>query len=185
MGLFRNASRPVRLAGNILFTLLIGVIGLLLAGFTILPGLLHYQSYVVLSGSMEPAIHTGSMVLAVSVPPESLQVGDVISFIRPGDQETITHRIVTIKGTVGDRSFVTQGDANNTPDPGDVRYDRLAGKVVFTIPYLGYIFRFLAGPGMRVLFVIIPGLIFLSTWLWEIWRPKPGKSDAAAVALRT
>ncbi|HLQ32965.1 MAG TPA: signal peptidase I [Chloroflexota bacterium] len=158
--------------GNVLFTLLTLGIGATIVALTVLPPLLKYQTYVVLSGSMEPAIHVGSVIVATAADPNALQVGDVITYVRPGDQENVTHRIVEIKGMASGRSFVTKGDANGANDLNEIRFDRLAGKVQLTIPGLGYFFKFIGSPQMRLLFIVVPGLLLLGTWLWEIWRPE-------------
>ncbi|HUZ76139.1 MAG TPA: signal peptidase I [Chloroflexota bacterium] len=165
--------RPLALLGNALFALGALAIGGIILGLTVLPPVLHYQTYVVLSGSMEPAIRTGSVIVATAVNPDALEIGDVITYIRPGDQENITHRIVAMKGTAQGKTFVTKGDANGVEDPGEVRFDRLAGKVTMTIPYLGYVFKFIGSPQMRLLFIVVPGILLLGSWLWEIWRPEP------------
>lgn len=162
-----------RSIGNALFGIGALVIGFTILALTVLPPVLRYQTYVVLSGSMEPAIHVGSVIVAVAVDPESLKVGDVITYVRPGDQENITHRIVGIKGGAGGRAFTTQGDANGAPDPGDIRFDRLAGRVRTSIPYLGYVFSFIGSQQMRFLFIVVPGLLLLGSWLWDIWKPAP------------
>lgn len=55
-----------------------------------LPRLLGYEVYVVVSGSMEPAIPVGSALYVEIVPPEEVEVGDVIAFYDRG--AVITHR---------------------------------------------------------------------------------------------
>jgi signal peptidase len=165
--------------GNVVFTLLTLAMGVTILALTVLPPLLRYQTYVVLSGSMEPTIHTGSVIVATAADPNTLQVGDIVSFVRPGDEENVTHRIIEIKGGAQGRTFVTKGDASGAPDVGEIRFDRLAGKVRVSIPYLGYFFKFIGSPQMRLLFIVVPGLLLLATWLWEIWRPEPKARPAA------
>lgn len=150
------------------------VIGGGVLALTVLPPVLRYQTYVVLSGSMEPAIHTGSVIVATAVDPAALQVGDVITFLAANQQENITHRIAGIHGDAqGHLSFITKGDANGVQDQDEIRFDHLAGKVTLTIPYLGYFFKFIGSSSMRLLFIVLPGLLLLGSWLWEIWRPEP------------
>jgi signal peptidase I len=169
------SSKPRLLifAGNAFFALVALAIGGLILALTILPPVLGYQTYVVLSGSMEPTIHTGAVIVATAVDPNALEIGDIVTFLRPGDQESVTHRIVGIKGTAQGKTFVTRGDANGVEDQGEIRYDRLAGKVTFSIPYLGYFFKFIGSPSMRLLFIVVPGMLLLGSWLWEVWRPEP------------
>src|SRR5438552_926834 len=164
--------------GNVVFMLLTLAMGATILALTVLPPLLRYQTYVVLSGSMEPTIHTGSVIVATAADPAALQVGDIVTFVRPGDEENVTHRIIEIKGSPQGRSFVTKGDASGAPDVTEIRFDRLAGKVQLTIPYLGYFFKFIGSQQMRFLFIVVPGILLLATWLWEIWRPQPKSRPA-------
>ncbi len=166
-------NRAASIAGNALFAMATAGLGLAILSLTVLPPVLHYQTYVVLSGSMEPTIHVGSVVVATAAAPDSLKIGDVVTYVRPGDQENVTHRIVGIKGTAGSRTFVTKGDASGAPDQGEIRYDRLAGKVQLTIPLVGYFFKFIGSPSMRFLFIVVPGLLLLGSWLYEVWKPEP------------
>ena len=178
-GLVGRVMRGARLRGvlsvlgNAIFGLAALVIGVTILGLTVLPPVLRYQTYVVLSGSMEPAIHVGSVIIATAADPDTLRVGDIVTYVRPGDQENITHRIVQIKGNAQGRTFVTQGDANGAPDPGEVRFDRLAGRVQTSIPYLGYVFGFIGSQQMRFLFIVVPGILLLGSWLWDVWKPEP------------
>ena len=175
-------GRLLKFAGNALFALLTAGIGIVILGLTVLPNVLRYQTYVVLSGSMEPTIHTGAVVVAEAVNPNSLKVGDVITFLRDGDQENVTHRIVSIKGSAQGRTFVTRGDANGTDDPGEIKFDHLAGKVTMSIPYLGYFFKFIGSPNMRILFIVVPGLLLLGSWLWDLWKPAKKPEDTVLPA---
>jgi signal peptidase I len=166
------AAQTLKTLGNVLFGLLgIAMVGLI-AGLTILPQVLHYGTYVVLSGSMEPAIRTGSVIVAAATPQDQLKVGDVITYVRAGDQENVTHRIVDIKSTPDGLSFVTKGDANSAPDADEIRYTSTAGKVVATVPYAGYFFKAIGSPVARFIFIVVPGTLLVGMWLWEIWRPK-------------
>lgn len=167
-------SKPLALIGNILFGVVAVLVGGGLLALTVLPSVLRYQTYVVLSGSMEPAIKTGSVIVATAVDPKTLQIGDVITFLSSDQQENITHRIVGVHGDAQGRvSFITKGDANGVEDQQEIRFDHLAGKVTLTLPYLGYFFKFIGSPSMRMLFIVVPGMLLLGSWLWEVWKPEP------------
>lgn len=159
-------------AGNVFFGLCTAVLAGTILALTVLPPVLRYQTYVVLSGSMEPAIHVGSLIISTAVDPKTLEVGDVVTYTRPGDQESITHRIVQVKGSAQGRTFITQGDANGAPDTGEVHFDHFAGKVQASVPYVGYAFMFIGSQQMRFLFIVIPGILLLGSWLWDIWKPE-------------
>lgn len=118
------------------------------------------QLLVVKSGSMEPTIKTGSIVIDKSN--EDYQIGEIITFKdREKPTETTTHRIVDkeIQGNI--ELFTTQGDANGTPDSEKVIQDRILGKVIFKIPYMGYVVAFTRTlPGLIIL-IVIPATIII------------------------
>ena len=100
------------------------------------PRLAGIDSYVVVSGSMEPAIPVGSMVYSKACDPAELGEGDIIVFYETmGSGVPVTHRIVendTDKGEI-----ITKGDANAQADLAPVIYNNVTGKVVMHVPYLG------------------------------------------------
>ena len=94
------------------------------------------KTFVIISGSMEPSLEIGDVVVIKEFPKEELQKGDVISF-RNG-QSIITHRITdVIKEKNGKVSFETKGDNNNIKDKNYVKYDDVEGKMVGKIPFVG------------------------------------------------
>ena len=95
--------------------------------------------YIVLSGSMEPVIKTGSIVL-VQTRETKIKPGDIILY-RFGRQN-VTHRIA--EQTEG--GYITKGDANTTCDPIPVKKEQIRGKISGSIPYLGYVILFLRTP---------------------------------------
>jgi len=111
---------------------------------------------VVYTGSMEPTIPVGSVVGIKKVNLESLSVGDVICF-KLSQPTSITHRIINIT----DDGFVTKGDANENPDQWIVKKENVIGKIMFTIPYLGYLSRFVRTSVGFILFIITPATILL------------------------
>ena len=119
-----------------------------------------YNSFVVSSGSMEPAIPTGSVIYTEQVSNYStLSQGDVITF-EDGDHFT-THRISDIHRDSGGYSFTTKGDANEDPDPEPITQDRVVGEVFLSIPYLGYLLNSLDTRAGLILLVIIPASIII------------------------
>lgn len=116
------------------------------------------QVYTVLSPSMEPEYKTGALIYVKDVDPETLEVGDVITFML-SKETTGTHRIVEIiRESDGTLYFKTKGDANEAVDGGSVHQDNVLGKPVFNIPYLGYVATFVTKPPGVYLSVAI-GLI--------------------------
>jgi signal peptidase len=139
--------------------LLLGVAGLFLASLLPIPG--NVEIKIVKSGSMEPAIKTGSIV--VVQPSDSYTVGDVITFGEErGEQIPTTHRIVSIAIEEGNRTFyMTKGDANEEQDNVRIASEDVVGKVVFTMPYAGYVLDFARKPIGFTLMIGIPAAIII------------------------
>lgn len=120
------------------------ILALLLVGVR----LIGMQVFTVLSGSMEPTYHVGSLIYVKKVDPMQLQSGDVITFML--DEDTVaTHRIVDVIPDEEDPSvirFQTKGDANDTVDGSLVHYKNVLGTPVFTIPRLGYLASYIQNP---------------------------------------
>lgn len=81
---------------------------------------------VIVSGSMEPTIKTGALVLIHFSNFDDCEVGDIITYYHPGFDELVTHRVVE----KGDDYYWTQGDANAARDSVSVIADNYYGKVV-------------------------------------------------------
>jgi signal peptidase len=117
---------------------------------------------IVKSGSMEPAIGTGGIVLIQ--PSKNYGVGDVITFGE--DTKTsipTTHRIVSVREENGITYYSTKGDANKTPDTSEISSENVIGHVIFTTPYLGYLLAFAKEPRGFLLLIAAPaGLVILS-----------------------
>lgn len=142
----------------IFFLCVVGITGLFFMATMIpIPG--NFEVRVVQSGSMEPAISTGSVV--VIKPFSEYGVGDVITFSDPTNNTPTTHRIVAL-GTTGEGTYVTKGDANDGNDMGEVSKDRVMGKVVASIPFVGYLLDAGKKPVGFVLLVVLPALIIIS-----------------------
>ncbi len=107
-----------------------------------LPRLLNYQAYTVISGSMEPAIPTGSLVYIKEIDPVNVLKNDIIAYYGSRDRNAIiTHRVVENRTVMGE--FITKGDANRTEDMNPVDYDHFIGKVKWIIPKLGIAAQFM------------------------------------------
>ena len=115
------------------------------------------KPYTVLSGSMEPAYHVGSLIYVKEVDPESLEVRDPVTFYLDG-QTVATHRIIEL---LPNGYIRTQGDANDTPDD-PIHKSQVIGKPIFTVPYLGYLSAFLQTTvGKNVALIAIASLVLL------------------------
>ena len=136
-------KNSVRKTWNVISTILVVivvVIALLLVGARVF-GL---QVYAVLSGSMEPTYHVGSIIYVKPVETSEIKVGDPITFVMNEQLTVATHRVVRIDAE--NSAFYTKGDANEDPDASPVHFNNLLGKPVFTIPYLGYVSSYVQSP---------------------------------------
>ena len=116
---------------------LVGTVGAVRAGL---------QPLVVRSGSMEPTIHTGSMVLVRKIPAAQIKVGDVVAVERP-DHTRVTHRVIARKALGPNAELTLKGDANEDPDPVPVTVSH-AYRMVGSVPLLGRVGPVLAtAPG--------------------------------------
>jgi signal peptidase len=131
----------------------------------------------VYTGSMEPAIPVGSVVVIKPVDPNTLQINDIICF-RLSEPPSITHRIANITS----EGFLTKGDANEDPDQWTVKKESVIGKVIFTIPFVGYIGYFVRTPIGFVLLILIPASLIIIIEIRSIIRNmknKPAPSNNA------
>jgi len=155
-------KKPVKLLSGFLkyaVVLFLGiVVALSLAPLFSIPG---FQSLVVMSGSMEPEIKTGSVVVVKATP--AYEVGDVVTFPHPTSPgDLVTHRIEGFE----DELIKTKGDANNAADNWEVRREDVQGKVAVSIPYLGYAVHFAKTQRGFVLLILLPAL----RRSWRLWR---------------
>jgi len=122
----------------------------------------------VLSGSMSPALDVGGAVITQPVAPNTIEVGDIITFHSPIDGRLVTHRVIAIQEK-SPRYFQTKGDANEDADPYLVPAENMVGQVKFHIPLLGYIANFVKTPLGFILSLGVPGLILVGLEVRNIW----------------
>jgi signal peptidase len=125
----------------------------------------------VYTGSMEPAIPVGGVVVIKPVDTATLKIGDVICF-KISEPTSITHRIFNITN----EGFLTKGDANEDPDQWIVKKENIIGKVILTIPYLGYIGYFVKTPIGFTLLIIIPASLIMALEIRSIIKELKNKN---------
>lgn len=145
-----------------IFTTVLLVILILAAAVLFLPKFVGMTPLAVLSGSMEPTYHVGSLIYVKDADPEEVQVGEPITF-KISDDTMVTHRVVAIDTDA--RTFQTKGDANDNVDGGAVAYENLVGKPVFTIPYMGYLAVYANTTTGMIITVTIILVILILTFL--------------------
>lgn len=131
---------------------------------------LGWRADAVLSGSMEPQLKVGSLLIARPVEPEAISVGDIIIF-RPTSvgENLVSHRVIGI-GHSSPLYFETKGDANYAPDPFTVPARNLVGRIWLHVPYVGYAAEFLKTPFGFVLGLVVPTLIIIAVYVRGIRR---------------
>ena len=160
-----------KIALNVFLTAMFGI-----AGMMLVPAALGLHRYVILTGSMTGTYDPGSIVFDKQVPTSSLEVGDAITYAPPPgmspNHELVTHRIVRIAPRRGgQRVYQTKGDANKTPDRW--RFVLPAAeqdKVVFHVPYAGYIFAVLGVAQFRMALIGAPALLVALWIVVGMWR---------------
>jgi signal peptidase len=137
--------------------------------------LLGYSSYVIYSGSMEPTVKVGSLLLSRPADVQDLRVGDVITYRSPGNHTTLTHRVVGIRQEDGEWVFQTKGDASLEPDPQEVILRGQVSKMAFDVPYLGYVVDFAKSTQGVVLLLLVPaaGLLFMQGL--KVWNARASR----------
>ena len=133
--------------------------------FPLLPIENNYSLKMVASGSMSPTIKTGAIVMVKPV--SSYKVGDIITFkVGPGKRDIVTHRIIGRKGD----GFITQGDANNVADVKPVKKEQILGKVIWSVPYAGYVANFARSKLGFMLLILIPALLIIGSEARKIFQ---------------
>ena len=126
----------------------------------LVPNILGFKPFIVLSGSMESKISVGDLVFVKEVNPNELKVGDIIAF-RDSEDIVTTHRIVDIDTKDNGLCFVTKGDANNANDDGIVYPSMVEGKYQTKIAKLGNAILFIQQPVGFVIMLMAISIICL------------------------
>ncbi|MFA4999677.1 MAG: signal peptidase I [Parcubacteria group bacterium] len=166
-----------KIVSTTVVVLFLAIAGLVLLSSLQIPGI--PKALVVQTGSMEPAIKTGSVVFVS--PTDVYKEGDVITFKRAGSSldAPVTHRIVGVKAEEGEYVFITKGDANNVEDIAEVRQSEVLGKVIFNIPYVGWVLDFAKKPLGFATFIGIPAVFVISDETRKIIKEIKKKKNEA------
>lgn len=151
--------------------------------------------YTVLSGSMEPTYHVGSLIYVKDIDPAAITPGTPITFVVNEDLLVATHRVVDVKvlttaqEPVLDENgepvldeegnplmeeipleeptyyFQTKGDANDDVDGAPVHYKNVIGTPVFTVPLLGYLSSWLQTREGMIMGISIALVLIILTFL--------------------
>jgi len=171
--------RAFKLVSYCALACLLGVLALVATATA--PVLFGYHTYNVEGGSMEPALRRGSVAIAASTSPPALHVGDIIVYRQSPQNPPVLHRIVQITNDNGQLGFITQGDQNQTPDTQPVALHGPGDKVMYTVPYAGYILDFAGSTLGRILLIGLPLPVLLALFLVPGKRPAESKNESRAV----
>ena len=141
----------------------------LLAAFMMIGPRFGWETHPVLSGSMEPSLNVGGLIVTRQVKLEEVKVGDIIAF--QSGENSVTHRVVGISDEGGKLWFETKGDANENPDPKLIssKKDEI-DRVVFHLPYMGFMASFMKTRLAFMLMIGIPGLLLIWMLGKETWE---------------
>ncbi len=153
---------------NIITTTVL-VVMIFIIAVMFVPKLFGIQPMVVLSGSMEPTYHVGSL-LYVKEDTSNIKVGDAITFY-VDDDTLVTHRVVEIDKQT--QTYTTKGDANQVADVNAISYSSVLGKPIFDIPYLGYLADKLSSTSGKVIYIAIIAVVTILMLIGDlIWKEK-------------
>ncbi len=119
-----------------------------------LPKFFGMTQIVIISGSMEPAIKVGDMLVIREQ--KDYRVNDIVSY--RSDSSLITHRVISVDGN----SLLTKGDGNNVEDP-PIILSQVEGKMLVRIPKLGYVTLFLKTQ-IGIMITVLAGFILISVF---------------------
>lgn len=166
-----SEARPAELVGWL--AALVALALLLLA--VVLPRAVGASTYTVLSSSMEPKYPPGTLVIVRPVPVAELASGDVITYqLASGRSAVVTHRIVAVDVSGGERRFLTQGDANSSPDPEHVRPVQVNGRMWYALPHVGR----LATVGPRWAGDLVADASVVALLAYAAWQILRGRREA-------
>lgn len=162
--------KAARVALECLGTLFVAAV-VLMAGFMLIGPRFGWNTHPVLSGSMEPTLKVGGIIVTRPVRVEDVQVGDIITFQR--DSQRITHRVIEIVHLKDDsrRWFRTKGDANQEPD-GELVTSKgeFVPKTVAYVPFLGFVAGALKSRLNFLVMIGVPAVALVAILGHEMWK---------------
>ena len=163
-------GKTIKKIWNIITNIIV-VLAVILAVALVGVRLVGLQVFTVLSGSMEPTYHVGSLIYVKDVDYKELEAGDVITFML--DEDTVaTHRITEVVPDEEEPDtlrYRTKGDANDAEDGKLVHYKNVIGSPVFTIPYLGYFADYIQNPPGTYVAISVGAVLLLLVFLPDLF----------------
>lgn len=176
-------SRVRRLAGvtgGVLTTAIVFALLAVAASITVVPAIVGGHALTVLSGSMAPALPTGSVAVDRPVAARILRVGDVITYTGAGDTDAaITHRIIAIRPGDNGPVFTVKGDNNRVADAHRVTAAQIRGKLWYDVPYVGLVRNVVSD---RSAPLIIGALLLFGAGFWLLRKTFGGSGGDSGSA---
>jgi signal peptidase len=170
---------PFKYLSYLAFAFVAGV--LLLLAVATAPVLFGYHTYVIDGGSMEPTLSNGSVAVTHPTSPRAIGVGDIIAYRSSPQSAPVLHRVTAVEEDAdGNRLFTTQGDANGTADPIPVPLAGSGDKMVYSVPYAGYVLGFAGTAAGRLAFIGVPVVLLVAGFVWEKLRAVPFRRSGAS-----
>ena len=166
--------KHIKKTWDIVTTVLV-VLVVIFAVFLMGSRLIGLQVYHVISPSMEPNYSVGDLIYVKEVDPDSVKVGDPITFVLNEDLVVATHRVVAIDSE--NRQFTTKGDANKTEDAAPVHFNNLIGVPVFAIPLLGYVSAYIQSPPGMYVAIALGVVLLAAVFLPDLLSKKAKKEE--------
>lgn len=162
----------LRALGTGVMTGLLCVIVLLGVAAIVVPAATGSTALTVRTSSMEPDFPAGTLVVVRPTDVTEIVPGDVMTYqLHSGEPTLVTHRVTEQHRTAeGDHLFVTQGDANSSPDPGFVREVQIRGTVWYAIPWVGWVSQVVTGEVRAIVIPIVAGAL----GLYAVWMIASG-----------
>ncbi|WP_182526644.1 signal peptidase I [Nocardioides dongkuii] len=158
-----RGRRILGFAGRVVGWLLIIALLLVLAATVLVPRVAGATPYTVLTGSMEPNLPPGTLIVTEQVPAQDIEIGEVVTFqIESGKPQVVTHRVIaTRQDRDGRPEFLTQGDANPIPDQGWRPAESVRGVLWYAVPKLGHANNILTGDQRQFGVYVVAGALVL------------------------
>ena len=167
-------SKKVKKIWDTVTTVLVALV-MIFAVFLMGSRLVGLQVFNVISGSMEPTYSVGDLLYVKTVDPDSVRVGDPITFVLNEDLAVATHRVVAVDSV--NRQFTTKGDANESEDARPVHFNNLVGVPVFAIPLLGYVSTYIQSPPGLYVAIGFGVLLLTAVFLPDLLTKKSEKAE--------
>ncbi|MCD9153088.1 signal peptidase I [Aeromicrobium duanguangcaii] len=165
----RTHRTVLRRSGQVFAWVVILVATSAVAVGVLIPRIAGATPYTILTGSMEPNLPPGTLVVVKPKPAEDIGIGSVITYqLRSGDPTVVTHRVTSVgHGSDGELSFITKGDANAAEDLEPVRPVQVKGVLWYSVPKLGWLGNTIDQDQRdAAVYLVVGGLGLYAAWMF-------------------